>query len=183
MQAKRQLLALLALCAFGSANGFAQQKTPLKYWFDRPTTMRGQAVWLASSPDRKPTERQLVRAGDLVNNPDPEWESQSLPIGNGNIGGNVLGSVEAERITFNEKTLWRGGPNTARGASYYWDVNKQSAHVVGEIRDAFTKGDWVKAEQLTRKNFNSVVPYEADAEEPFRFGSFTTAGEFYIEPD
>lgn len=181
MQAKRQLLALLALCAFGSANGFAQQKTPLKYWFDRPTTMRGQAVWLASSPDRKPTERQLVRAGDLVNNPDPEWESQSLSIGNGNIGGNVLGSVEAERITFNEKTLWRGGPNTARGASYYWDVNKQSAHVVGEIRDAFTKGDWAKAEQLTRKNFNSVVPYEADAEEPFRFGSFTTAGEFYIE--
>ena len=181
MQAKRQLLALLALCAFGSANGFAQQKTSLKYWFDRPTTMRGQAVWLASSPDRKPTERQLVRAGDLVNNPDPEWESQSLPIGNGNIGGNVLGSVEAERITFNEKTLWRGGPNTARGASYYWDVNKQSAHVVGEIRDAFTKGDWAKAEQLTRKNFNSVVPYEADAEEPFRFGSFTTAGEFYIE--
>lgn len=181
MQAKRQLLALLALCAFGSANGFAQQKTPLKYWFDRPTTMRGQAVWLASSPDRKPTERQLVRAGDLVNNPDPEWESQSLPIGNGNIGGNVLGSVEAERITFNEKTLWRGGPNTARGASYYWDVNKQSAHVVGEIRDAFTKGDWAKAEQLTRKNFNSVVPYEADAEDPFRFGSFTTAGEFYIE--
>ena len=181
MQAKRQLLALLALCAFGSANGFAQQKTPLKYWFDRPTTMRGQAVWLASSPDRKPTERQLVRAGDLVNNPDPEWESQSLPIGNGNIGGNVLGSVEAERITFNEKTLWRGGPNTARGAAYYWDVNKQSANVVGEIRDAFTKGDWAKAEQLTRKNFNSVVPYEADAEEPFRFGSFTTAGEFYIE--
>ena len=181
MQAKRQLLALLALCAFGSANGFAQQKTPLKYWFDRPTTLRGQAVWLASSPDRKPTERQLVRAGDLVNNPDPEWESQSLPIGNGNIGGNVLGSVEAERITFNEKTLWRGGPNTARGASYYWDVNKQSANVVGEIRDAFTKGDWAKAELLTRKNFNSVVPYEADAEEPFRFGSFTTAGEFYIE--
>ena len=86
-------------------------------------------------------------------------------------GGNVLGSVEAERITFNEKTLWRGGPNTARGAAYYWDVNKQSAHVVGEIRDAFTKGDWAKAEQLTRKNFNSVVPYEADAEEPFRFGT------------
>jgi hypothetical protein len=105
MQSKKQLLALLALCALGSANAFAERNTPLKYWFDRPTTMRGQAVWLASSPDRMPTERQLVRAGDLVNNPDPEWESQSLPIGNGNIGGNVLGSVEAERITFNEKTL------------------------------------------------------------------------------
>ncbi len=41
---------------------------------------------------------------------DASWESQSLPIGNGSIGANILGSVEAERITFNEKTLWRGGP-------------------------------------------------------------------------
>ena len=159
----------------------AKGSTALRYWFDTPTTLRGHAGWLSASADRNPTKRQVERAGDTSVNPDPEWESQSLPIGNGNIGGNVLGSVEAERITFNEKTLWRGGPNTARGASYYWDVNKQSANVVGEIRDAFTKGDWAKAEQLTRKNFNSVVPYEADAEEPFRFGSFTTAGEFYIE--
>ena len=50
---------------------------------------------------------------------DASWESQSLPIGNGSIGANILGSIEAERITFNEKTLWRGGPNTAKGADYY----------------------------------------------------------------
>lgn len=34
---------------------------------------------------------------------------------------------------------------------------------------------------LTRQNFNSEVSYDADGENPFRFGSFTTMGEFYVE--
>lgn len=109
------------------------------------------------------------------------WESQSLPIGNGSLGANIIGSVDTERITFNEKTLWRGGPNTAKGAGYYWNVNKQSAHVLDEIRKAFTEGDQQKAEMLTRQNFNSEVPYEANREKPFRFGNFTIMGEFYVE--
>lgn len=109
------------------------------------------------------------------------WESQSLPIGNGSLGANIIGSVDTERITFNEKTLWRGGPNTAKGAEYYWNVNKQSAHVLDEIRKAFTEGDQQKAEMLTRQNFKSEVPYEANREKPFRFGNFTIMGEFYVE--
>ncbi|EKJ90434.1 Glycosyl hydrolase family 65, N-terminal domain [Bacteroides finegoldii] len=109
------------------------------------------------------------------------WESRSLPIGNGSLGANIIGSVDTERITFNEKTLWRGGPNTAKGAEYYWNVNKQSAHVLDEIRKAFTEGDQQKAEMLTRQNFNSEVPYEANREKPFRFGNFTIMGEFYVE--
>ena len=109
------------------------------------------------------------------------WESQSLPIGNGSLGANIIGSVDTERITFNEKTLWRGGPNTAKGAEYYWNVNKHSAHVLDEIRKAFTEGDQQKAEMLTRQNFNSEVPYEANREKPFRFGNFTIMGEFYVE--
>lgn len=92
-----------------------------------------------------------------------------------------MGSIEAERITFNEKTLWRGGPNTSKGAAYYWNVNKQSAHILDEIRQAFIDGDEKKAALLTRKNFNSEVPYESYAEKPFRFGNFTTMGEFYVE--
>lgn len=104
-----------------------------------------------------------------------------MPLGNGSIGANILGSIEAERITFNEKTLWRGGPNTAKGAAYYWNVNKQSAYLLDEIRKAFTEGDQEKAERLTCQNFNSTVPYESYKEDPFRFGNFTTMGEFYIE--
>ena len=170
--------AMLALCGL-HAN--AQQTAGLSYWFDRPTTLNGCAVWYGGHPENFSADNKPISAGDTSTNPDPEWEQQSLPLGNGSIGANIFGSVEAERFTFNEKTLWRGGPNTARGTDYYWNVNKASAHVIKDIRQAFADGDWDKAAQLTKKNFNSEVPYESWKEDPFRFGSFTTMGEFYIE--
>ena len=157
------------------------QQTKLSYWFDTPVTLRGQAIWYGGNPDMWKGENKPESAGDTAKNPDSDWESQSLPIGNGSLGANILGSVEAERITFNEKTLWRGGPNTSAGAANYWNVNKQSAGVIKDIRQAFADDDWDKAALLTKKNFNSEVPYESYAEKPFRFGNFTTAGEFYIE--
>ena len=53
--------------------------------------------------------------------------------------------------------------------------------MLDEIRQAFIDGDEKKAALLTRKNFNSTVPYESWKEKPFRFGNFTTMGEFYVE--
>lgn len=185
MSMKRLLtLVIGALPLFSSgakADGGLPPSRELSYWFDVPNTLRGIAVWYDGRPDMWDGEKKPEFAGNTAANPDMDWEARSLPIGNGSIGANILGSVEAERITFNEKTLWRGGPNTSKGAAYYWDVNKQSAHVLDEIRQAFTDGDQKKADLLTRKNFNSVVPYEAYAESPFRFGNFTTMGEFYVE--
>lgn len=155
---------------------------PLTIWSDTPNTLHGHSVWKLAPSNEWGTNHKPTYAGSKsTKNPDPEWETQSYPIGNGSIGANIMGSVAAERITFNEKTLWRGGPNTAKGADYYWNVNKQSAHLLPEIRQAFADGDLKKAEQLTRKNFNSVVPYEPYAEAPFRFGNFSTMGEFCIE--
>lgn len=153
----------------------------LAIWFDTPNTLQGKAIWYGGRPDQWQGENKPETAGDTARNPDPSWESQSLPVGNGSIGANILGSIETERITFNEKTLWRGGPNTSKGADYYWNVNKQSAHVLDEIRKAFAEGDQEKAAMLTRKNFNSEVSYESNGEKPFRFGNFTTMGEFYVE--
>ena len=176
----KKTVSILTFMMLGALSATAQQKTALSYWFDTPVTLKGQQVWYGGHPE-KWTHKKPISAGDTARNPDSDWESKSLPIGNGSIGANILGSVEAERITLNEKTLWRGGPNTKKGAAYYWDVNKNSAHVMQEIRDAFAANDWEKASQLTRKNFNSPVPYESYAEDPFRFGSFTTMGEAYIE--
>ncbi len=153
----------------------------LSVWFDQPTTLKGRAVWHGGRPDLWKGKGKPEWAGEGAYNPDQEWESQSLPIGNGSIGANIMGSLEAERITFNEKTLWRGGPNTEGGAEYYWNVNKQSAHLLDDIRQAFIDGDDEKAARLTRENFNSTASYEYYGEKPFRFGNFTTMGEFYIE--
>ncbi len=89
--------------------------------------------------------------------------------------------MEAERITFNERRCGAAVRTQRKRADYYWNVNKQSAHVLDEIRKAFAEGDQKKAERLTCENFNSEVPYESYRENPFRFGNFTTAGEFYVE--
>ena len=150
-------------------------------WFDTPTGTAGRAAWYGGHPERFADGRKPIDAGGFNGNTDPEWERRSLPIGNGSIGANVMGSVATERITLNEKTLWRGGPGTAKGAAHYWDMNKQSAHLLDDIRRAFAEGDREKAARLTRENFNSAVPYEATGEPEFRFGSFTTLGELYIE--
>ncbi len=175
------LLGVACMSAF-RLEAFAANPPQLSVWFDKPTTLQGRAVWYGGQPEKwLESGKKPISAGDAVYNPDQEWETCSLPIGNGSIGANIFGSVEAERVTLNEKTLWRGGPNTAKGAAYYWDVNKQSAPVLQDIRQAFLDGDLKKADELTRKNFNSGVPYESGAEEPFRFGNFTTMGEFYVE--
>ena len=85
-------------------------------WFDTPTSLKGASIWYGGHPERYSSANKPVRAGDSAYNPDQEWEGKSLPIGNGSIGANVMGSVEVERYTLNEKTLWRGGPGTGRGA-------------------------------------------------------------------
>ena len=83
---------------------------PLEIWFDAPCSAAGSEVW------------NLPASGTV--NPDSEWESSSLPLGNGSVGANVMGSVAVERITLNEKTLWQGGPAVSDEASYYWDVTR-----------------------------------------------------------
>ncbi len=42
--------------------------------------------------------------------PATDWESKSLPIGNGTLGMSVFGGVQHEQLQFNEKSLWTGGP-------------------------------------------------------------------------
>lgn len=166
---KKQYLLLSTLLFTFSAlfAGSVDYTHGLAIWFDTPNDLAGQAIWL--------------RANGSGANPDKAWESRSLPIGNGSLGANIMGSVSTERITLNEKTLWKGGPNTQGGADYYWDVNKQSTHILKDIRDAFTAGDQEKATLLTCKNFNGLAAYEEKDETPFRFGAFTTMGELYVE--
>ena len=133
----------------------------MRVWFDKPT-------------------RSLDTLSLYDYSADWEWENVSLPIGNGSLGANVLGSVSIERLTLNEKSLWRGGPNVSDSASYYWNVNKNSAYLLDSIRKAFVEGDYSTAEKLTKQNFNGYAAYEEYNEKPFRFGSYTTLGEINI---
>ena len=60
----------------------------LSIWFDKPCQLTGIGSFYNYSADR-------------------DWEERSLPIGNGSFGGNIFGSVAAERVTLNEKPLMR----------------------------------------------------------------------------
>lgn len=70
--------------------------------------------------------------------PATNWENEALPIGNGYMGGMVFGSVASERIQYNEKTLWSGGPGAWEG---YNGGNKEGAwEAVQEIRKILADG-------------------------------------------
>ncbi len=57
---------------------------PLTLWYDEPAT--------ATSVSNK-------------------WMEYSLPIGNGQLGGSLMGGIKKDEIQFNEKTLWTGTPS------------------------------------------------------------------------
>ncbi|MFW5547856.1 MAG: glycosyl hydrolase family 95 catalytic domain-containing protein [Bacteroidales bacterium] len=166
------------LLALMSVSGITAQNL---IYFDTPCSLKGRQAWWEGHPERFADGKKPISAGESPVNFDSEWEQRSLPLGNGSIGCNVMGSVSVERYTLNEKTLWRGGPGTAKGPADYWNANKESAHLLPEIRKAFADGDWDKAASLTAQNFNSTVPYEAYGEPQFRFGSYTTLGELTVE--
>ncbi len=158
-------------------------------WFDKPTSLKGAKVWFGGHPEKFPDGKLPLLYSGPAENYDKEWEYKSMPVGNGNIGANVLGSVSVERLTLNEKSLWQGGPGTgvaghkgtAEGAAHYWNANRPVAQYLPEIRQAFADGDWQKAARLTQQHFVGNVSYERGSEEEFRFGCFTTLGELCVE--
>ncbi|MFI7417184.1 glycoside hydrolase N-terminal domain-containing protein [Nonomuraea sp. NPDC049684] len=49
--------------------------------------------------------------------PAPGREGHVLPIGNRALGACVSGTLSAERVQFNEKWLWTGGPGIGERGS------------------------------------------------------------------
>ena len=54
--------------------------------------------------------------------PAANWETQALPIGNGEIGGMVFGGTPIDRIQFNEKTLWEGSETSFGAYQTFGDI-------------------------------------------------------------
>lgn len=79
------------------------------------------------------------------------WEKQALPVGNGEMGAKVFGLIGEERIQYNEKTLWSGGPQPD-STDYNGGNYKDRYKVLAEIRKALEDGDRQKAKQLAEQN-------------------------------
>ncbi|GIG92666.1 glycosyl hydrolase family 95 catalytic domain-containing protein [Plantactinospora endophytica] len=59
--------------------------------------------------------------------PATDWETQSLPIGNGAMGASVFGGIQSERLQYNEKTLWTGGPGDGNYNNGNWTSPRPTA--------------------------------------------------------
>ncbi|MCM1483611.1 MAG: glycoside hydrolase N-terminal domain-containing protein [Muribaculaceae bacterium] len=132
-------------------------------WFDKPnSSTEGVAVWKKNDFSGTPV------------NPDPAWESKSLPIGNGSFGGTIMGSVGRERVVLNEKTLWPGGPAT--GVERYWDMNRHvSDSTLAQIRTLLENGQNSEADKILADKYRGKISYDRNV-----FGCFTMLGEAYV---
>lgn len=100
------------------------------------------------------------------------WENESLPLGNGSMGCCIFGGVERERIQFNEKSLWTGGPSVSRPD--YRGGNKENKHpYLKQIQAYLVEGQQKKALALLHQLEGSEEGY----------GSFQNFGDIYIELD
>ncbi len=100
------------------------------------------------------------------------WEEEALPIGNGSLGAKVFGLIGAERIQFNEKSLWSGGP--LPDSSDYQGGNLQDQYVfLAEIRQALEKRDYNTAKELAEKHL--IGPKTS------QYGTYLSFGDIHIE--
>ncbi|WP_063810175.1 glycosyl hydrolase family 95 catalytic domain-containing protein [Kibdelosporangium phytohabitans] len=87
----------------------------------------------APLPTPTPTSAQAGPLTLWYDEPATDWESQSLPIGSGALGASVFGGVQNERLQFNEKTLWTGGPGSPGHDSGNWRSPRPGA--VKQVQD------------------------------------------------
>ena len=121
----------------------------LRLWYDEPAS-QGQ---------------NILSAGSGYNDYDGSntWQQQTLPIGNGDMGANVYGEIVSEHLTFNEKTLWTGGPSASR--PNYMGGNVQSNGLDGEtmarVQELFLAGRTSEAVSLCNKLVGTDTGYGA----------------------
>ncbi|MFV8210618.1 glycosyl hydrolase family 95 catalytic domain-containing protein [Streptococcus pluranimalium] len=100
------------------------------------------------------------------------WEHQALPLGNGDIGTKVFGLIGEEKIQYNEKSLWSGGPmpddDSYNGGNY-----EDRYLVLPEIRKALEEGNLVLAKSLAETNL--VGPYNQ------QYGRYLAFGDIFID--
>jgi alpha-L-fucosidase 2 len=97
--------------------------------------------------------------------PATDWESQSLPVGNGALGMAVFGGVQTEQLQFNEKTLWTGGPGSPGYDFGNWRAPRPGA--IAEVQDRIDAEQQVAPEWVAGKLGQPKTGY----------GSYSTFGD------
>ncbi|MGN9842509.1 glycoside hydrolase family 95 protein [Nonomuraea sp. H19] len=101
------------------------------------------------------------------------WETRSLPIGNGAMGATVFGGVQAERLQFNDKTLWTGGPGVADYNFGNWDAPRPGA--LEAIRERIWKEGGISPNDVL-----AALGLKSDTPRHRRFGAYQSFGDLRL---
>lgn len=103
-----------------------------------------------------------------------DWERETLPIGNGNMGGLVFGGISKERVHFNDKTLWTGGPSTSRPN---YDGGNRDTNVTDTELNTFRK----ELDDKSQTVFNHGMESNRYAGDLNGMGSYQDFGDMYFD--
>ncbi len=169
--AKRAAAAALSVAVAASLMPFDMLKTQareekagdhaLEIWFDEPTSEGTLTPGMAGAFGT--TEEDNI------------WQQLTLPIGNGSIGANIYGDVKEERLTFNEKTLWNGGPSTSRpgynGGNIETSNGVAMSDIFKQIQQCYREGKDDEASNLANRLVGSSDGY----------GAYQSWGDIYLD--
>ena len=117
-----------------------QNDNPLRMWYDLPSSK----IPLLTIPQDEQNQSHSSVNHNI-------WQQNTLPIGNGFIGANIFGEIQNEVLTFNELTLWEGGPSSKRpnynGCNNI--DNGQNGTTFRLIQQLFTEGKDAEAISLS----------------------------------
>lgn len=80
---------------------------------EKPATV--DEVTLTGTTSWTPTNKHTL----WYTSPATVWMTSTLPIGNGQFGGCIMGGVKRDEVQFNEKTLWKGKLGDQVGTSSF----------------------------------------------------------------
>lgn len=140
----------------------AGQENPLRLWYNKPAS-KGNLI-----PGRT--------GGFGTTAEDDRWQQLTLPIGNSYMGANVYGEIGKEHLTFNQKTLWNGGPSTKRPD--YNGGNKQTASNGAKMSDVFKSVGqlFLEGKNDEASNLCNQLTGESDG-----YGAYQSWGDIYLD--
>ncbi|MBE6951053.1 MAG: hypothetical protein E7451_06915, partial [Ruminococcaceae bacterium] len=145
----------------------AAQDNSLRLWYDEPASQG----------------TNILSAGSGYSDYDGSnrWQQQTLPIGNGDMGANVYGEIVSEHLTFNEKTLWTGGPSASRPNYMGGNIESkgQNGAMMKQIQELFLEGNSSYASSLCGSylvgDSNGYGAYQAWGDIYFDFAGLSTS--------
>ena len=163
------------------ANNSSSESKPTEAKVASATTNQASTEAIVKPNENKETEKQELPVTEQSNyqlNYDRPtapsydgWEKQALPVGNGEMGAKVFGLIGEERIQYNEKTLWSGGPRPD-STDYNGGNYRERYKILAEIRKALEDGDRQKAKRLAEQNL--VGPNNA------QYGRYLAFGDIFM---